>query len=148
MNILLVMIKIRSHILSKTTGLKIEVNATLCDECLFTIIMSFKCKQSVLSIKDKQDIILRLEKEEKRTNLLAEYGVSKRQISDKIITFADMCTGVHNGQWRCRPYCFSNDLQMFCFTIKCRFLNVISFCSSLICIFSIIPTLDYPDYFV
>ena len=98
MNILLVMIKIRSHILSKTTGLKIEVKATLCDECLFTIIMSFKCKRSVLSIKDKQDMILRLEKEEKGTNLSAEYSVSKRQISDKIMTFADMCTGVHNGQ--------------------------------------------------
>ena len=51
-------------------------------ECLFTIIMSLKRKRSVLSIKDKQAIILRLEKEEKGTNLSAEYGVSKRQISD------------------------------------------------------------------
>ena len=64
--------------------------AALRHECLFTIIMSLKRKRSVLSIKDKQAIILRLEKEEKGTNLSAEkgtnlsakYGVSKRQISD------------------------------------------------------------------
>ena len=78
--------------------------ATVRHECLFTIIISFKHKRSVLSIKDKQAIILRLEKEEKGTNLSAEYGVNKRQISDickskeKIMTFADMCTGIHNGQ--------------------------------------------------
>ena len=78
--------------------------ATLRHECLFTIIMSLKRKRSVLSIKDKQAIILRLEEEEKGTNLSAEYGVSKRQISDirkskeKIMTFADTCTGIHNGQ--------------------------------------------------
>ena len=56
--------------------------AALRHECLFTIIMSLKRKRSVLSIKDKQAIILRLEKEEKGTNLSAEYGVDKRQISD------------------------------------------------------------------
>ena len=56
--------------------------AALRHECLFMIIMSLKRKRSVLSIKDKQAIILRLEKEEKGTNLSAEYGVSKRQISD------------------------------------------------------------------
>ena len=78
--------------------------ATLRHECLFTIIMSLQHKRSVLSIKDKRAIILRLEKEEKGTNLSAEYGVSKRQISDirkskeKIMTFADTCTGIHNGQ--------------------------------------------------
>ena len=33
-------------------------------------------------IKDKQSIIVRLEKGEKGTNLSAEYGVSKQQISD------------------------------------------------------------------
>ena len=44
--------------------------------------MSLKRKRSVLSIKDKETIILRLEKEEKGTNLSAEYGVSKRQVSD------------------------------------------------------------------
>ena len=71
-----------------------------------------------------------------------------RKSKEKIMTFADTCTGIHNGQWRCRPYCFPNNLQMFCFTIKCRFLIVISFCSSLIFIFSIIRTLAYPDYFV
>ena len=60
--------------------------------------MSLKRKRSVLSIKDKQAIILRLEKEEKGTNLSVEYSVSKWQISDKIMTFADTCTGVHNGQ--------------------------------------------------
>ena len=49
-------------------------------KCLFTI-MSLKRKQSVLSIKDKQSIILRLAKGEKVTNLSAEYGVSKQQIS-------------------------------------------------------------------
>ena len=78
--------------------------ATLRHECLFTIIMSSKRKRSVLSIKEKQAIILRLEKEEKGTNLSPEYGVSKRQISDirkskeKITAFADTCTGIHNGQ--------------------------------------------------
>ena len=47
---------------------------------------------------------LRLEKGEKGTNLSAEYGVSKQQISDicknkeKIMNFADTCTGIHNGQ--------------------------------------------------
>lgn len=56
--------------------------------------MSSKRKRSVLSIEDKQSIILRLEKGEKGTNLSAEYGVSKQQISDicknkeKIIKFA------------------------------------------------------------
>ena len=60
--------------------------------------MSLKRKRFVLSIKDKQAIILRLEKEEKGTNLSAEYGVSKRQISDirkskeKIMTFTNTCT--------------------------------------------------------
>ena len=78
--------------------------ATLRHECLFTIIMSMKRKRSVLSIKDKQAIILRLEKEEKETNSSTEYGVSKWQISDirkskeKIMTFADTSTGIHNGQ--------------------------------------------------
>ena len=78
--------------------------ATLRHECLFTIIMSLKHKRSVLSIKDKQAVILRLDKEEKETNLSTEYGVSKRQISDickskeKIMTFADTCTGIRNGQ--------------------------------------------------
>ena len=33
-------------------------------------------------IKDRQSIIVRLEKGEKGTNLSAEYGVSKQQISD------------------------------------------------------------------
>ena len=57
--------------------------------------MSLKHKRSVLSIADKQSIILRLEKGEKGTNLSAEYGVSKQQISDirknkeKIMKFAD-----------------------------------------------------------
>ena len=66
--------------------------------------MSLKRRRSVLSIKDKQAIILRLEKEEKETNLSTEYGVSKRQISDirtskeKIMTFANTCTGIHNEQ--------------------------------------------------
>ena len=44
--------------------------------------MSLKCKRSIFSIKDKQSIIVRLEKGEKGTNLPAEYGVSKQQISD------------------------------------------------------------------
>ena len=58
------------------------------------IITSLKHKWSVLSIKDKQSIIVRLEKGEKGTNLSAEYGVRK-QISDirknkeKIMKFAD-----------------------------------------------------------
>ena len=53
--------------------------ATLRHKCLFTIIVSLKRKRFVLSIKDKQAIILRLEKKEKGTNLSAEYGISKRQ---------------------------------------------------------------------
>ena len=57
--------------------------AALRHECLFTIIMSLKRKRSLLSIKGKQAIILRLEEEEKGTNYLsAEYGVSKRHICD------------------------------------------------------------------
>ena len=78
--------------------------AVLCHECLFMMIMSLKRKRSVLSIKDIQAIILQLEKKEKGTNLSAKYGVSKRQISDilkkreNIMTFADTCTGIHNGQ--------------------------------------------------
>ena len=39
--------------------------------------MSLKRKQSILSIKDKQSIIVRLEKGEKGTNLSAEYNVSR-----------------------------------------------------------------------
>ena len=49
---------------------------------LFTIFMSLKRKRSVLLIKDKQSIILRLEKGEKGTNFSAEYGISKQHISD------------------------------------------------------------------
>ena len=58
--------------------------------------MSLKRKRSVLSIKDKQSIIVRLEKGEKGTKLSAEYHVSKQQISDigknkaKIMKFADI----------------------------------------------------------
>ena len=44
--------------------------------------MSTKRKCSILSIQDKQSIILRLEKGEKGTNLSSEYGVTKQQISD------------------------------------------------------------------
>ena len=44
--------------------------------------LSLKRKRSVLLIKEKQAIILRLEKEENGTNLSAEYGISKWQISD------------------------------------------------------------------
>ena len=57
--------------------------------------MSTKRKRSVLSIKDKQIIISRLDKGEKGTNLAIEFGVSKQQISDirknkdKILKFTD-----------------------------------------------------------
>ena len=57
--------------------------------------MSTKRKRSVLSIKDKQIIISRLEKGEKGTNLALEFGISKQQISDirknkdKILKFTD-----------------------------------------------------------
>ncbi|XP_066026205.1 tetratricopeptide repeat protein 28-like [Pocillopora verrucosa] len=44
--------------------------------------MSKKRKRSVLSIKDKQIIISRLDKGEKGTNLALEFGISKQQISD------------------------------------------------------------------
>ena len=41
-----------------------------------------KRKRAVLSIKDKQIIISRLDKEEKGTNLAQEFGIRKQQISD------------------------------------------------------------------
>ena len=44
--------------------------------------MSAKRKRAVLSIKDKQTIISRLDKGEKGTNLAQEYSISKQQISD------------------------------------------------------------------
>ena len=43
---------------------------------------STKRKQAVLSIKDKQIIISRLDKGEKETNLAQEFGIRKQQISD------------------------------------------------------------------
>ena len=57
--------------------------------------MSTKRKRTVLSIKDKQIIISRLDKREKGTNLAQEFGISKQQISDirkkkdKILKFTD-----------------------------------------------------------
>ena len=55
--------------------------------------MSTKRKQAVLSIKDKQIIISRLDKGEKGTNLAQEFGISKQRISDKnknkILKFTD-----------------------------------------------------------
>ena len=57
--------------------------------------MSTKRKRSVLSVKDKQIIISRLDKGEKGTNLALEFGISKQQISDirknkdKILKFTD-----------------------------------------------------------
>ena len=57
--------------------------------------MSTKRKRDVLSIKDKQIIISRLDKGEKGTNLAQEFGISKQQISgirknkDKILKFTD-----------------------------------------------------------
>ena len=57
--------------------------------------MSTKRKRSVLSVKDKQIIISRLDKGEKGTNLAPEFGISKQQISDirknkdKILKFTD-----------------------------------------------------------
>ena len=54
-----------------------------------------KRKRSVLSMKDKQIIISRLDKGEKGTNLALEIGISKQQISDtrknkdKILKFTD-----------------------------------------------------------
>ena len=57
--------------------------------------MSTKRKRSVLSIKDKQAIIQRLDQGAKGTQLSLEYDISKQQISDiwkdreKIMKFAD-----------------------------------------------------------
>ena len=55
--------------------------------------MSTKRKRAVLSIKDKQIIISRLDKGEKETNLAQEFGISKQRISDKnknkILKFTD-----------------------------------------------------------
>ena len=59
-----------------------QIKTSLRHEHFFPIIMSLKRKRTVLSIEDKQSIILRLEKGEKGTNLPAEYGISKQQISD------------------------------------------------------------------
>ena len=44
--------------------------------------MSTKRKQAILSTKDKQINISRLDKGEKGTNLAQEFGISKQQISD------------------------------------------------------------------
>ena len=61
-----------------------------------------KRKQAVLSMKDKQIIISRLDKGEKRTNLAQEFGISKQQISDlrknkdKILKFTD---GIETSDW-------------------------------------------------
>ena len=44
--------------------------------------MSTKRKRAVLSIKDKQIIISRLDEGEKGTNLAQQFGISKQQISD------------------------------------------------------------------
>ena len=57
--------------------------------------MSTKRNRSVLSIKDKQIIISRLDKGEKGTNLALEFRINKQQISDvhknkdKILKFTD-----------------------------------------------------------
>ena len=56
--------------ISRSIGLFSE-QATLRPECLFTIIMSLKRKRSVLSIKVKQAIILRLEKKGKRNQFVS-----------------------------------------------------------------------------
>jgi len=45
--------------------------------------MSTKRKRAVLSIKDKQLIISRLDRGEKGTNLAQEFGISKQQISEQ-----------------------------------------------------------------
>ena len=107
-----------------------------------------RLKRSVLSIKEKQAIILRLEKEEKGTNLSAEYGVSKQQIS----VIRKSKENIMTWSLPTRVQVFTTDSEdvdhIVFLTIKCHFLNVISFCSLLIFIFSIIRTLDYPDYFV
>ena len=57
--------------------------------------MSTKRKRAVLSIKDKQIIISRLDKGVKGTNLAQEFGIRNQQISDirknddKILKFTD-----------------------------------------------------------
>ena len=67
--------------------------------------MSFMRKRSVLSIKDEQSIIVQLEREEKGTNLSAEYGVSSQQIYD-----------IHKNT-DCRSFSFGSSLLMFTFSI-------------------------------
>ena len=44
--------------------------------------MSTKRKRAVLSIEDKHINFLRLDKGDKGTNLVQEFGISKQQISD------------------------------------------------------------------
>ena len=73
---------------------KHDKHATQCRECLFMIIMSLGRQRSILSMKDEQSIISRLEKGEKGTNVSAEYGAGEQQISDirmnkeKIVKFS------------------------------------------------------------
>ena len=68
--------------------------------------MSLKCRRSVLLIKDKQSIIVLLEKGEKGTNLSTEYRVIKQQISDirqnneKIMKFADILETSEGLKWK------------------------------------------------
>ena len=57
--------------------------------------MSMKRKRSILSVKDKQTILSRLDKGDKGTALALEFGISKQQVSDirknkeKILKFTE-----------------------------------------------------------
>ena len=66
------------HLQSAICGLQ----SAVCSLQMSYTAQTFIHKRSVFSMKDKQSIIGRLEKGEKGTNLSAEYGVSKQQISD------------------------------------------------------------------
>ena len=102
--------------------------------------MSTKRKRAVLSIKDKQIIISRLDKGEKGTNLAQEFGIGKQQISDirknkdKILKFTDsietseglkrkslkLAAGPMMSSWinPCMPGLFNKDLLGHRFLVR------------------------------
>ena len=138
--------------------------------------MSTKRKRSVLSIKDKQIIISCLDKGEKGTNLAVEFGISKQQISDirknkdKILKFTDNIETSEGLKRKSLKLANDERLDQALYTwfiqqrsagtpisglfllekeehLKCAiFISFVYIVISLIFIFSIIRTLDYPDY--
>ena len=88
--------------------------------------MSLKRKRSVLSIKDKQSIIVRLEKGEKGTNLSVEYGVSNSEAVE----------------------CFKRCLSWMERQNNVEAIQIMQLRRSWVLLFINIHIFDYPDYFV